>query len=144
MLTEESHAISSVENNKLSSRLSFMAILYVFRRPRFPVIVFIETRVFSALSSPAVEKLLRREWKAGVGVRLVDSDWAWFKTIEGEVMAFSPLIANLHTLTKQALIDLVNGRANRVEGAPIYLRRSLSSRSREEIFHELLEILPSG
>jgi hypothetical protein len=121
-----------------------MAILYVFRRPRFPVIVLVESRVFRALSSAAIEKLLRRELKTGQEVRLLDSEWAWFKPIEGEVMAISPLIANPHPITKQALVDLVNGRANKVEGAPSYQRRSLSSRSREEVFQELLAILQSG
>ncbi len=119
-----------------------MAILYVFRRPRFPVIVLVESRVFRARSSSDLEKLLRRELKAGVDIRLLDSDWAWFNALEGEVMAVAPLIAGLHPITKQALIDLVNGRANRAEGTPSYERRSLSSRGREENFQELLAILP--
>ncbi len=119
-----------------------MAILYILRRPHFPVIVVVEARVFRARSSSDLEKLLLRELKADVNIRLLDSDWNWFNTLDGEVVAVSPLIAGMHSIPKQALIDLVNGRANKAEGAPSYERRSLSSRGREEIFQELLAILP--
>jgi hypothetical protein len=121
-----------------------MAVLYVLRRPRFPTIVFIEGRVFRASSSQDLEKVLQRELKADVKIRLLDSDWAWFKAIHGEVMAVAPLIAGLHPITKQALIDLVNGRTNKAEGDPSYERRSLSSRGRDEIFQELLAIMPAN
>jgi hypothetical protein len=90
-----------------------MAILYVLRRPRFPVIVFAEERAFRALSSQELEKLLRRELKADVNVRLLDFEWSWFKSFEKEALAVAPLISSSKPITKETLIDMVNGRANR-------------------------------
>lgn len=80
----------------------------------------------------------------GATVRLLDSHWAWFEVLTGEVEAIAPSFIDFQPPTKQSVITLVNGRANRSETAARYQPRSLSSRSREEIFQELLAILPAG
>jgi hypothetical protein len=121
-----------------------MAIPYVLRRPRLPVIVVAGDRVFRAISGAAIQKILRGELQSGVEVRLLDSEWAWFEVLTGDVEAIAPSFADFQPPTKQAVIALVNGRTNRVEADPLYQPRSLSSRSREEVFQELLAILPVG
>ncbi len=119
-----------------------MSIPYVFRKPRLPVIIVVDDRVFRAISTAAIQKLLKRELKLDAEVRLLDSRWEWFKVMTDEVEAIIPSI--YQSPTKQALITLVNNRANRSETNVAYQPRSLSSRSREEIFQELLAILPAG
>lgn len=119
-----------------------MAIPYVFRRPRLPVIVIADGRAFRATSTAAIQKILRRELKTATNVRLLDSQWAWFEVLTGEVEAIAPSFIDSRPPTKQSVIALVNGRANRSDTAAVYQPRSLSSRSREEIFQELLAILP--
>jgi hypothetical protein len=88
-----------------------MPIAYLFRKPRFPVIVIAGDRAFSALSSAAVERLMRRELKAGVEFRLLDSQWAWFSVVAGEVCAIAPSVTDFRPPTKQAVISLANGRS---------------------------------
>lgn len=121
-----------------------MAIPYVFRRPRLPVIVVADDRAFRATSTAAIQKVLRRELPTAAKRRLLDSQWNWFDVLTGEVEAIAPSFVDMQPPTKQSVITLVNSRANRSETAAVYLPRSLSSRSREEIFQELLAILPAG
>jgi hypothetical protein len=108
------------------------------------VIVVAGERAFRALSSAAVEKLLRRELKAGAGIRLLDSEWRWFEVLATEVCAIAPSFRYHESPTKREIIDLVNGRGKKIDNAPMYRHRSVSSRSREEVFQELLAILPTG
>ncbi len=121
-----------------------MAIPYVLRKPRLPVIVVADDRAFRATSTAAIQKLLRRELNLGAEVRLLDSQWAWFEVLTGDVEAIAPSFIDFQPPTKQTVLDLVNGRANKSENAAVYQPRSLSSRSREEIFQELLAILPAS
>ena len=121
-----------------------MVIPYVLRRPRLPVIVVAGDRVFRALSAAATQKILRRELQPSVEVRLLDSEWKWFEVLRGDVEAIAPSFSDFQPPTKQAVITLVNARTNRLETDPVYQPRSLSSRSREEVFQELLAILPVG
>jgi hypothetical protein len=121
-----------------------MTIPFVFRKPRLPVIIVAGDRVFRAISAAAIQKLVRRELTAGAKVRLLDSNWAWFEVLTGDVEAIVPSFTHYQPPTKQTLITLVNSRANRAETDPLYEPRSLSSRSREEIYQELLGILPVG
>jgi hypothetical protein len=64
--------------------------------------------------------------------------------LTGEVEAIAPSFIDFQPPTKKTAIDLVNGRANKSETPAVYQPRSLSSRSREEIFQELLAILPAS
>jgi hypothetical protein len=107
------------------------------------VIVIAGDRVFRSLSSAAVQKLLRRELKAGIELRLLDSAWRWFDVL-ADVGAIAPSFGNHLSPTKQTVITLVNGRSNRSADAPLYEPRSLSSRTREEVFTELIAVLPVG
>ncbi len=60
--------------------------------------------------------------------------------IEKEVMV--PSFLDGQPPTKQTLIALVNGRSNRAPADPMYDPRSLSNRTRERVFTELLAVLP--
>jgi hypothetical protein len=121
-----------------------MAIPYVFRRPRLAVIVVAGDRVFRATSSAAVQKLVRRELKPGAEVRLLDSNWDWFDVVTGEVEAIAPSFLDSQPPTKQSIIVLVNSRSNRSGTDAVYQPQSISRHSREEVFQELLAILPAG
>jgi hypothetical protein len=107
------------------------------------VIVVADDRVFRATSTAAIQRLLRRELKTAAKARLLDSHWAWFEVLTGEVEAIAPSFVDYQPPTKQFVITLVNDRANRSETDALYQPRSLSSRSRPEVFHELLAILPA-
>ena len=120
-----------------------MPIRYAFRKPRFPVIVIAGDRVFAAPSPSGLQKLVEREGRAGSGIRLLDSTWEWFDFVP-DASAITPSFVHRSSPTKQEVISLVNDRANRADDAPKYLRRSLTSRSREDIFAELLALLPAG
>jgi hypothetical protein len=125
------------------SRRNTMPIQYVFRKPRFPVIVTAGDRVFAAPSPARLGKLLARESPADADIRLLDSTWEWFEFVP-DVSAIAPSFVDRSPPTKAEVISLVNDRANRADDAPQYLLRSLSSRSREDIFAELLALLPAG
>lgn len=121
-----------------------MAIPYILRRPRLPVIVFSDDRAFRAMSSSAIQKLVRRELSVGAEVRLLDSEWAWFDVLGGDEPAIAPSFVDIQPPTKQSIIEMANCRSNSSEADPVYQPRSLSNRSRQEIFQELLAILPVG
>ena len=117
---------------------------YVFRPPRFPVILVVGDRAFRVVSTGQLRKLLRRELKSAAGAaRLLDSTWEWF-TVLPDAVLIAPSFLDRQPPTKQALIALVNGRSNGAPDAPVYKVRSLSNRTREEVFAELLAILPAG
>ena len=121
-----------------------MSISYLLRKPRFPVIVTAGSRVFRAISSAALQKLLRRELNASDEIGILDAQWMWFKVVRGEICAIAPSISDFQAPTKEALIALVHNRTNRTAGDPDYRPRSLSSRNREEVFQELFTVLPDG
>ena len=115
---------------------------YMFRRPRFPVILVVDDRAFRAQAPRQLGSLLEREIACTPGtVRLLDSTWSWFDVlIEEEVIV--PSFLDGQPPSKKTLIALVNGRSNRALADPMYDARSLSNRSRERIFTELLTVLP--
>jgi hypothetical protein len=107
------------------------------------VIVVVGDRAFRAASGSALQKLLRRELPSEAKARLLDSTWEWFELML-EVDAIAPSFLDRLPPTKKAVIAIVNGRSNRAADAPLYELRSLSSRTRVEIFAQLLSILPAG
>jgi hypothetical protein len=117
-----------------------MPIRHAFRKPHFPVIVTAGDRVFAAPSPSVLQKLVERERRAGLDIRLLDSTWEWFEFVV-DVSAIAPSFVDHMPPKKQEVISLVNDRANRADDAPVYSLRSLSSRSREDIFAELVALL---
>ena len=116
---------------------------YMFRRPQYPVIVVVDDRAFRALAPHQFGRLLQRELECIPGtVRLLDSAWRWFDVlIKEEVIV--PSFLDGQPPSKKTLIALVNSRANRAPADPMYDARSLSNRSRERVFAELLAVLPA-
>jgi hypothetical protein len=116
---------------------------YVFRRPRFPVIIVAGDRVFGSPSTAGVKKVLRREAKPGVKLRLLDATWEWFEVL-ADLDAIAPSLVDRAPPTKRSVVALVNGRSNRAPDAPLYEPRSLSNRTRNHVLAELLAVLPAG
>ena len=116
---------------------------YLFRRPRFPVIIVAGDRVWGAPSTAGVKKVLRREAQPGVKVRLLDATWEWFEVLP-DLDAIAPSLVNRAPPTKRSVVALVNGRSNRAPGAPRYEARSLSNRTRDDVLAGLLSVLPTG
>jgi len=115
---------------------------FVFRQPRFPVIAVVGDRVFQVPSADKLRRLFDRELgSTGGTARLLDSTWECFE-LHAEIGAIAPSFVDRHPPTKQALIELVNGRSNRAGDAPLYEKRALSARTRDAIFAELLTLLP--
>ena len=113
---------------------------FAFRRPQFPAIVVAGDRVFGAISPAALKRLLQRERRPGIHIKLLDPTWEWFE-LSDESDLITPSFLERATPTKRAILALVNGRSNRAPGAPLYEPRSLSNHSREAIFAELLALL---
>jgi hypothetical protein len=125
------------------SRLAHLAMRYILRRPRFPVIIVAGDRVFRSPSPAGVKKVLRREAQPGVKVRLLDATWEWFEVLS-DLDAIAPSLVDRAPPTKGSIVALVNGRSNRAPGAPQYEPRSLSNRTREDVLAGLLAVLPAG
>jgi len=97
LLSEQNPVFGSANlicRRRSTSLLPPMSIPYVLRKPLFPVIVSAGPRVFRAISSAALQKLLRRELTTGDELRLLDSAWAWFEVITGEACAIAPSFAD--------------------------------------------------
>lgn len=116
---------------------------YMFRRPQYPVILVVDDRAFRAQAPRQLDRLLQRELACTPGtVRLLDSTWSWFEAlIEAEVIV--PSFLDGQPPSKKSLIALVNSRSNRTLADPMYDALSLSNRSRERVFAELLAVLPA-
>ena len=115
---------------------------YMFRRPQFPAIVFVDNRAFRAQVPRMLDELQQRELECFPStVRLLDSSWGWFDLlIEERVIV--PSFLDGQPPSKKTLVALVNGRSNRAPGDPMYDPRSLSNRNRERVFAELFALLP--
>ena len=115
---------------------------YMVRRPQYPVILVVDDRAFRAQAPRQLGRLLQRELACTPGtVWLLDSTWSWFDMlIEEEVIV--PSFLDGQPPSKKSLVALVNGRSNRAPADPVYDARSLSNRSRERVFAELLAVLP--
>ncbi|MHB0972577.1 MAG: hypothetical protein ACYC7A_22510 [Thermoanaerobaculia bacterium] len=99
--------------------------------------------MFAAPSPSALEKLIKRESHVETVVRILDSTWEWFELIR-DGLVIAPSFVDRLPPKKQDVIALVNDRTNRAIDAPVYQLRSLGSRSREDIFAELLSLLSVG
>ena len=111
----------------------------IFRRPVFPIIIEIDGIVVSAQSAQGLEKKLSQiALAAGRLYRVVDSSGAtWDLYVDG--MMLSPLTLRRKP-TKKELIALVNGRTNKHSEEVPYPEKSLSAKTFERIFEELVNI----
>lgn len=126
-----------------ASRPATFSMHYIFRRPRFPVIVVVDDRVFASSSAAGVKKVLRREEQPAGKIRLLDSTWEWFDVLS-DLDAIAPSFLDRRPPTKRSLVGLVNARSNRAPDAPVYELRSVSNQTRDHIFARLVAILPVG
>ena len=113
---------------------------FAFRKPHFPVIIVAGDHVFGAASPAGLKTWVRREFRPGMEGRVVGLTWEWFELTPGSDLVV-PSFLDRTRPTKRAVVALVNGRANRPSGAPLYEPRSLSNHTREDIFAELLALL---
>jgi hypothetical protein len=111
----------------------------MFRRPVFPIIIGIDGIVVSARSTQGLEKKFSQiALAAGRLYPVVDSTGAtWDLYVDG--MILSPLTLRKRP-TKKELIALVNGRTNKHPDEVPYLEKSLSNKTFERIFEELVNI----
>jgi hypothetical protein len=111
----------------------------MFRRPIFPIIIEIDGLVISARSTQGLEKKLSSiALAAGRLYPGVDSTGGtWDLYVDG--MMLSPLTLRKRP-TKKELIALVNGRTNKRPDEVPYPEKSLSKKTFERIFEELVNI----
>lgn len=105
------------------------------------MILVADERVFLADSPSAADKLVLREISTANEVRILDSNWLWYQILPQKFIVVIPSVRDYRPPTKNDLIDLVNNRLNRETDSPRYEKRSLSSKSREDIFAALAAIL---
>ena len=114
-------------------------INYVFRMPIFPIIIEIDGQVISARSKQGLEKklsgiMLAPGRKHG-GVDSTGETWDLY--VDG--MLLSPLTLRKRA-TKMELIKLVNGRKNKSRHEKPYSEKSLSAKTFEMVFQDLVDI----
>jgi hypothetical protein len=111
----------------------------MFRRPVFPIIIEIDGLVISARSKQGLEKKLSGiPLVPGRMYQAVDSIGAtWDLYVDG--MMLSPLTLRKRP-TKKELIALVNGRTNKRLDETPYPEKSLSAKTFERVFEDLVNI----
>jgi hypothetical protein len=117
-------------------------ITYVFRRPAFPIIVDIDGNVIAARTKQGLERKLSSLTLAqGRVYGGVDSRGeAWDLYAKG--MMLSPLTLRKRA-TKLELIRLVNERTNKRPDEIPYSEKSLSAKTFETVFEDLVKIAAS-
>jgi len=111
---------------------------FLVRAPRYPVIVVVEDRVFASNSRKQLIRLFGENFSETV--RLLDSTWEWF-VYRPSLSAFSPHFPFRQPPSKLEIIEVVNRRANRLDNGVLCRTTSLSTRSRSQVFQELIAIL---
>lgn len=111
----------------------------MFRRPVFPIIIEIDGLVISARSTQGLEKKLSRitltPGRRYNGVDTTGGTWDLY--VDG--MMLSPLTLRKRP-TKKELIKLVNGRTNKTQDETPYPEKSLSAKTFEKVFEDLVNI----
>lgn len=115
-------------------------IKYMFRMPAFPIIMEIDGTVIAARSRQGLEKklsgmILLPSQKYG-GVDSTGKAWDLY----ADSMILSPLTLRKRA-TKLQLIRLVNGRKNRKQTETLYSEKSLSVKTFERVFEELVNLV---
>jgi hypothetical protein len=111
----------------------------MFRRPSFPILIEIDGLVISARSKQGLEKKLSGiPLVPGRKYRAVDSTGeAWDLYVDD--MMLSPLTLRKRA-TKKELIALVNGRTNKRPDELPYSEKSLSAKTFERVFEDLVNV----
>jgi len=117
-------------------------LLYVIRKPVYPVICDIDGYVFSGITEKDFcREIAKFSSFGGEYYHLADStgeDWMF----SPQSMALSPITFRKRW-TKRKLILLVNNRKNKSEEDMDYSIKSLSSKRFERVFGDLVDLLKS-
>lgn len=114
------------------------AMNFLFRKPRFPIIVDTGTGLIGAKSWVAFERQMATVTFADTAPRdVIDSSVEGFVLLP-EHMVFSPLTFKKRW-TKAAIIGLYNSQKG--PGRPEYSIKSLGSKSLEKVFGDIVELL---
>jgi hypothetical protein len=114
------------------------AMNFLFRKPRFPIIVNTGTGLIGAKSWAACERQLATVTFADMAPRdVIDSSVEGFFLFP-EHMVFSPLTLKKRW-TKAAIIDRYN--CHKEPGRPEYPTKSLGNKSLEKVFGDIVELL---
>ena len=117
-----------------------LKLIYLFRKPKYPLLCNIDGFMFAARS----EKKLRKN----LALAPVDPEKMYDvidATVEG--WSFMPKYLTISPLTlkkgwtKKEIIALYNVRTNKIEGATAYSEKSLSSKRLEKVFEDIVELL---
>ena len=114
---------------------------YLFRKPKYPILIIIEESIRSARSEKGFIRVLEPlKLEENMKLRLIDStgeEWELFT----ENMFINPSIFNKKRATKLQLIRMVNERKNNSENEKPYLDKSLSAKTFKKIFDDLVAIV---
>lgn len=111
---------------------------FLFRKPRFPIIIDTGTGLIGAKSWVACERQLATVTFADTAPRnVIDSSVEGFYLFP-EHMVFSPLTSKKRW-TKVAIINLYNSQKG--PGRPEYPTTSLGNKSLEKVFGDIVELL---
>lgn len=117
------------------------AIIFLFRKPRLPVIVDTGTCLIGAKSWAACEKQLGTFTFADMAPRDVIDATAEGFSLYPEHMAISPLIFKKRW-TKMAIIELYN--SSKGPGRPEYPTTSIGNKSLEKVVKDIVELLTTS
>ena len=114
-------------------------IRYMFRSPKYPLIIDIDGHVVAARSGQGLEKKLSSmELSPGRIYDAVDSTGQTWSLL-WDSRFLSPLTGKKRP-TKLQLVKLVNGRKNRSKDEKRYSEKSLSAKTLEKVFDDLVKI----
>ena len=117
-----------------------MDIKYVFRKPKFPIIINLDGHVIAATQQNLLTQLRQFELTLKTCYEAIDKSGEGFGLYVYDVcFAISPLVVK-KKWTKVELIRLYNNRKNKV-GEKIYSEKSLSSKRFDKILSDINNLL---
>ncbi|MES3025167.1 MAG: hypothetical protein V4857_26635 [Pseudomonadota bacterium] len=114
------------------------AMNFLFRRPRFPLIIDTGYGLIVAKSWAHCERRLAKITFPDMGPRSVIDSTAEAFSLHPEHLLFSPFLLKKRW-TKAAIIDLYNSQ--REAGRPAYPTTSLGNKSLEKVVNDIVELL---
>ena len=116
-----------------------MAVFFLFRKPKFPIICDLDGYVIAARSLAGFEKQLSAyNFCKGSGYPIVDiagEGWSFYP----EHMMISPLTAKKKWFKKE-VISIFNNRKNNTSGIT-YSEKTISAKRFDKIFKDIVELL---
>ncbi len=120
-----------------------MEIKYVFRKPKFPIIINLDGQVIAATQQNLPAQLNQFELTLNTCYEAIDKSGEGFGLYVYDVcFALSPLVAK-KKWTKLELIRLYNNRKNKVD-EKIYSEKSLSSKRFDDILSDISSLLKNA